>query len=69
MRSKLPYLEYTVNELNFPYIRISYSDRISTLVLGIPATVICVSSTTILRALYAHWALPALPEIHTLGST
>jgi hypothetical protein len=32
MRTKLPYSEYTVKELIFPYIRISYSDRINTLV-------------------------------------
>jgi hypothetical protein len=33
MRSKLPYSEYTVKQLIFPYIRMSYSDRINTLVL------------------------------------
>ncbi len=31
MRLKLPYSEYTVNQLIFPYIRMSYSDRINTL--------------------------------------
>jgi hypothetical protein len=35
MRSKLPYSEYTVKELIFPYIRISYSDRINTLSVAI----------------------------------